>query len=83
MLHILSDKKRRKFYEENIGQVTNVLFENDIESGKMHGFTDNYIRVAALYDPVLINELKPVRLTHINDDGLMEAEDIAEEIFQH
>jgi threonylcarbamoyladenosine tRNA methylthiotransferase MtaB len=83
MLHILSDKKRRKFYEENIGQVTNVLFENDIENGKMHGFTDNYIRVAALYDPVLINELKPVRLTHINDAGLMEAEDIAEEIFQH
>ncbi len=83
MLHILSDKKRRKFYEENIGQVTNVLFENDIENGKMHGFTDNYIRVAALYDPVLINELKPVRLTHINADGFMEAEDIAEEIFQH
>jgi threonylcarbamoyladenosine tRNA methylthiotransferase MtaB len=83
MLHILSDKKRRKFYEENIGQVTNVLFENDIENGRMHGFTDNYIRVAALYDPVLINELKPVRLTHINDTGLMEAEDIAEEIFQH
>jgi threonylcarbamoyladenosine tRNA methylthiotransferase MtaB len=83
MLHILSDKKRRKFYEDNIGHTTTVLFENDIENGRMHGFTENYIRVTANYDPVLINELKTVRLTHINADGLMEAEDIAEEIFIH
>jgi hypothetical protein len=28
-----------------------VLFENDIENGMMHGFTENYIRVGAQYDP--------------------------------
>ncbi len=83
MLHILSDKKRRKFYEDNLGQSAAVLFENDIEDGHMHGFTENYIRVTAKYDPVLINELKPVRLTHINEKGLMEAEDLAEEILLH
>lgn len=75
MLHILSDKKRRKFYEENIGREFNVLFENDIEEGKMHGFTDNYIRVTAQYDPLLINELKRVRLTEINAKGLVEVAD--------
>ena len=51
MLHILSDKKRRRFYEDNLGCETRVLFENDIEDGMMHGFTDNYIRVTAKYDP--------------------------------
>lgn len=83
MLHILSDKKRRVFYEENIGQETNVLFENDIEDGVMHGFTQNYIRVAAKYDPLLINEIKKVRLTSINDKGLIEVEDVESEVFLH
>lgn len=78
MLHILSDKKRRKFYEENLGQQFTVLFENDIEDGNMHGFTENYIRVAAKYDPLLINELKSVRLTSINEKGLVEVEETIE-----
>jgi len=83
MLHSLSDKKRRKFYEENIGRQASVLFENDIENGRMHGFTENYIRVAATYDPVLINELKTVRLVGINSSGLMEAEDVYFEVLSH
>lgn len=72
MLHILSDKKRRRFYEENLGRECDVLFENDIEKGLMHGFTENYIRVAARYDPLLINELKKVKLTSINPMGHVE-----------
>lgn len=72
MLRILSEKKRRKFYEENLGKTFTVLFEEDIEGGKMHGFTENYIRVAAKYDPLLINELKTVTLTTINDQGNVE-----------
>lgn len=72
MLHILSDKKRRYFYEQHIGKNATVLFENDIENGKMMGFTENYIRVAAKYDPLLINELKPVLLTEINQEGVVE-----------
>ena len=69
MLRILSEKKRRKFYEENLGQTFTVLFEEDIEDGMMHGFTENYIRVAAKYDPMLINELKVVTLDAILADG--------------
>lgn len=83
MLHILSDKKRRKFYEDNLGKEATVLFENDIENGMMHGFTENYIRVTAKYDPVLINELKHVKLLNINDRGHVEAEDAQAEIFIH
>lgn len=72
MLRILSEKKRRKFYEENLGKTFTVLFEEDVENGQMHGFTENYIRVAAKYDPLLINELKTVSLTSINERGNME-----------
>ena len=83
MLHILSDKKRRIFYEENIGQEPEVLFENDIEDGMMHGFTQNYIRVAAKYDPLLIKEMKRLRLISINDKGNVEVEEIESEVFSH
>ena len=75
MLHILSEKKRRKFYEENLGEEYTVLFENDIEDGMMQGFTENYIRVTAKYDPLLINTTKIVKLTSINEKGLVEVEE--------
>lgn len=72
MLRSLSDKKRRLFYEENRQKKAIVLFEDDVENGLMHGFTENYIRVAAKYDPILINTLKEVVLTSINHKGIME-----------
>ena len=83
MLHILSDKKRRAFYEQNIGNTLTVLFENDVEDGMMHGFTENYIRVTAKYDPLLINTTKMVKLTAINERGLVEVEEAESEVFTH
>lgn len=76
MLHILSDKKRRAFYHAHIGDETTVLFENDVEDGMMQGFTGNYIRVTAKYDPLLVNTTKKVRLTAVNEKGLMEVEEV-------
>ena len=78
MLHILSDKKRRFFYEQQLGKAFTVLFEKDIDNGQMEGFTENYVRVTAKYDPLLINELKKVRLSRINEQMLVEVEDIVE-----
>lgn len=75
MLHILSDKKKRAFYESQMGRNATVLFEEDIENGQMQGFTENYVRVTAKYDPLLINETKGVYLREINDTGLMEVEE--------
>ncbi len=80
MLRSVSEKKKRYFYEQNVGQKSRVLFEEDIENGRMHGFTENYIRVTAKYDPLLINEIKPAVLTKVNESGLMEVTE-AEEIF--
>jgi threonylcarbamoyladenosine tRNA methylthiotransferase MtaB len=75
MLRILSDKKRRLFYEENLAEESDVLFENDVEDGKMHGFTSNYIRVSAKYDPLLINEMKRVKMVSIDGNGLVQIEE--------
>ncbi len=83
MLHILSDKKRRKFYEDNLGRTSSVLFENDVEDGLMHGFTENYVRVVAKYYPILINEIKKIRLTNISENGTVEVEDIQPEVLVH
>lgn len=82
MLHILSDKKRRAFYDSQLGNTAEVLFEGDIKDGYMHGFTRNYVKVKAKYDPVLVNELKNVYLTNISPDGDVEVTE-SEEILIH
>ena len=83
MLRILSEKKKRSFYEQNIGREFNVLFEDDVKDGIMEGWTENYVRVVAKYDPVLVNEAKHVRLTQLNAAGLMEAEETYQEVLKH
>ncbi|MBP6302517.1 MAG: tRNA (N(6)-L-threonylcarbamoyladenosine(37)-C(2))-methylthiotransferase MtaB [Bacteroidia bacterium] len=69
MLHILSDKKRRFFYEQHLGKTFNVLFEAEQDGSFMHGFTDNYIKVKTTYEPLLVNEVTEVELVQITDDG--------------
>jgi threonylcarbamoyladenosine tRNA methylthiotransferase MtaB len=80
MMRNLSYKKRHKFYENNLGNEEIVLFENDLEEGMMHGFTRNYIRVAAKYDPLRVNETIPVILKNINKNGVVEVEEIIQKI---
>jgi len=82
MLHILSDKKRRAFYETQLNKTEEVLFEGDIKDGFMHGFTRNYVKVRTKYDPVLVNELKRVYLTNISSCGDVEITE-SEEILVH
>jgi threonylcarbamoyladenosine tRNA methylthiotransferase MtaB len=77
----LSEKKKRFFYESQKNKIKIVLFEDDIEDNKMHGFTENYIRVTAKYDPLLINEPKKVVLSEINEKGLFEVKEV--EQYQH
>lgn len=83
MLHILSDKKRRAFYESQVGNESTVLFEEDVADGMMQGFTENYVRVVAKYDPLLINETMTVQLTGVNADGLMEVAEAVHVLESH
>lgn len=72
MLRILSEKKRRAFYEQQLGKNAVVLFEAEENKGRMFGFTENYVKVSTDYDPLLVNELVPVSLTEIGPDGDMQ-----------
>ncbi|GAB5552101.1 MAG: tRNA (N(6)-L-threonylcarbamoyladenosine(37)-C(2))-methylthiotransferase MtaB [Saprospiraceae bacterium] len=72
MLTILSEKKRRYFYEQYLGETRTVLFEKHRNKDLMAGFTDNYIKVELPYDPLLINDMKPVELREINASGSVE-----------
>lgn len=72
MLHILSEKKRRYFYESQLGNTYPVLFESDVENGKMYGFSSNYVKVCMPYDPLLINEVTMCKLQHINEENIVE-----------
>ena len=83
MLHILSDKKRRAFYETQLGKEGAVLFEGDIKDGYMHGFSRNYVKVRTPYDPLLVNEIVPVKFLEIADSGEVEIEELPEELLSH
>lgn len=62
ILHALSEKKRLAFYEAQQGKVATVLWEDKRSGGRMHGFTENYIRVECEYDKAKVNTITEVRL---------------------
>jgi threonylcarbamoyladenosine tRNA methylthiotransferase MtaB len=74
MLHILSDKKKRAFYEENVGSERIALFEAEEDEGMMYGFTENYVKVKTPWNPELVNTLHPIKLTKIDEDGSVRME---------
>ncbi len=78
MLRGLSVKKRRAFYESQIGSKRHVLFESENKEGYIHGFTGNYIKVKTPWNPELVNTLHEVELTKIDDDGLVRFEFVKE-----
>lgn len=57
VLRNLSYKKMKYFAEQHHGQTRPVLFEGRNRQGAMEGYTDNYIKVTAAYDPEKINQL--------------------------
>lgn len=74
LLRGLSVKKRRAFYESQLGSVRTVLFEGENKSGYIHGFTENYVKVKTPWNPTLVNILHEVELTKIDTDGLVRFE---------
>ena len=65
MLRGLSVKKRRAFYESQIGSKRTVLFESENKEGYIHGFTENYVKVKTPWNPELVNSLHNIELTKI------------------
>ncbi len=74
MLRGLSVKKRRAFYESQIGTNRIVLFESENKEGYIHGFTENYVKVKTPWNPELVNTLHEINLTKIDEDGSVRME---------
>jgi len=74
MLRILSEKKKRAFYESQLGQVRPVLFETENKEGFMLGYTDNYVRVKTYWNPQWANITKSLKLNDIGPDGIVTLE---------
>jgi len=69
MLRILSEKKKRFFYEQFIGQERTVLFEKHKNPTLMSGFTDNYLKVELPFEAGFVNQLHTIQLDSINENG--------------
>ena len=71
MLTILSEKKKRHFYEQFLGSKREVLFEQHKNSAYLTGFTDNYLKVEIPFQEGLVNSLGTVRLKNITEQGII------------
>jgi threonylcarbamoyladenosine tRNA methylthiotransferase MtaB len=80
MLRGLSAKKRRAFYESQLGNELTVLFEGENKEGFIHGFTENYVKVKFPWNPELVNTLHKVKLKEIDTDGLVRFDFIREKV---
>jgi threonylcarbamoyladenosine tRNA methylthiotransferase MtaB len=74
MLRILSEKKKRFFYNEHLNSDQYVLFEEKEKNGELFGFSQNYIKIKVPYDPMLVNEIVPVHLNTVSHDGVVTGE---------
>jgi len=77
-LRLISEKKKRAFYETFLQQKRPVLWESQEEDGKMFGFTDNYLKVQTLYSPDKVNSISSVLISKINSDTIAIASDVLE-----
>ena len=61
ILHRVSAAKAQAFYAMNDGRELSVLWESKNAKGQMAGFTENYLRVSAQYDPDKVNTFETIR----------------------
>ena len=70
MLRVLSAKKKRHFYEQQIGSTRDVIFEGENKDGFMYGFTENYVRVKTPFQSSWINTIKKTELNQMDENGV-------------
>ncbi|WP_313215342.1 tRNA (N(6)-L-threonylcarbamoyladenosine(37)-C(2))-methylthiotransferase MtaB [Soonwooa sp.] len=79
MLRILSEKKKMAFYQTQLGKTLPVLWEHDNKNGFMYGFTENYVRVKKVFDINSVNQIEMLKLTKIDDEGIVAVEAVFED----
>lgn len=74
ILHMLSERKKRAFYEFNKNTERKVLFENEENNGVMYGFTENYVKIKTPFNSKLANTIQKVHLHELDRDGIYQSE---------
>ena len=62
VLHLLSERKLKEFYDSQRGRKAIVLWESKREGNMMSGFTENYIRVSCPYQKEKINTFEQITI---------------------
>ena len=70
MLRVLSAKKKRQFYENQIGTIRSVLFEHENKDGYMFGFTENYLRVKTAFKEEYSNQILQTKINKMDENGV-------------
>jgi len=74
MLTTLSEKKKRAFYQQFVGEQRTVLFEAHKDQNLLSGFTDNYIKVELPFATEKVNTIGKVVLNRLSDSTIYTAE---------
>ena len=70
MLVALSKSKQKAFITSNLNKNHNILFES-YEDGYVSGLTENYIKVHALGNKNLLNNIYPVKLNKYSNEVVL------------
>ena len=65
VLHDIAERKKREFYDAQIGRTLRVLFEGHETHGLWVGFSDNYVKVGVRASDDLANRLCDVRIVDV------------------
>jgi threonylcarbamoyladenosine tRNA methylthiotransferase MtaB len=69
-LRILSTKKKRHFYESQLGRTMQVLWEEEKHGeNSMQGFSENYVRFETPYDSSKVNTIQSQHFDDIAVSG--------------
>jgi threonylcarbamoyladenosine tRNA methylthiotransferase MtaB len=80
ILHSLSDRKKRAFYETQLGKTKTVLWEGEEDSGIIYGFTENYVKVKRSFDLNLVNTFQQIVLMEIDRDMVVKVKSLESEL---
>ena len=69
ILRSLSIRKKEFFYKSQLGEIVDVLFENENKKGYIAGYSNNYLRVKLPWNPYLSNRQRKVELLRIDESG--------------
>ncbi len=73
VLRMLSDKKKRAFYESFAQTNHHALWEGQEEDGRMFGFTENYLKVSRPFDAAKVNQIEAVGLGKLDNELVYES----------